>query len=104
MSADVLSRLLQYFPKNRAILVQKLGAEQNRQNPFPAILWLKKNKKKPMAYGKALMARPLRKELFFGFLNGARKKKYKCFYSNGPKTKRVQAPWTTNRFFFLSFH
>ena len=25
------------FPKNRAILVQKLGVEKNCQNPFPAI-------------------------------------------------------------------
>ena len=46
-SVGILSRLLQYFPKNRAILFQKLGAEKNGQNLFPAILW--KNKKKSMA-------------------------------------------------------
>ena len=55
----ILSGLLQYFPKNKAILVQKFGAEKNCQNPLPAILWLKKN---PMTIkpegggGKALMA------------------------------------------------
>ena len=35
MSVGILSGL---FPKNRAILVQKLGAEKKCQNPFPAIL------------------------------------------------------------------
>ena len=38
--------LLKYFPKNRAILVQKLWGEKSCQNPFSAILRLKKNLKK----------------------------------------------------------
>ena len=39
--------VLQYFPKLSGYLVQKLGEEKkNCQNPFPAILWFKKNFKK----------------------------------------------------------
>ena len=70
MSVDIFTRLLQYFPKNRAILVQKLGEEKK----FSAILRLKKKKeekKVPMATKleglKALMAWPLVYELFCFF-------------------------------------
>ena len=45
LSVGILSGLLQYFQKKKAIFVQKLGAEKNGQNPFPAILWFKKKKK-----------------------------------------------------------
>ena len=38
MSMGILSGLLQYLSKNKAILVKKLGAEKKWQNPFPAIL------------------------------------------------------------------
>ena len=38
LSGGIITGLLQYFPKNRALLVQKLGDEKNCQNPFPAIL------------------------------------------------------------------
>ena len=38
--------LIQYFPQNRAILVQKLGEKKKWQNPFPTILRPKKGKKK----------------------------------------------------------
>ena len=56
--------------KKKAILVQKLGGEKKCQNPFPAILRLKKEvkiKHIPTAIklgggGKFLMALPLRKE------------------------------------------
>ena len=44
MSVGISTGLLQYFPKNSAILVQKLMAEKNGQNPFPAILRLVKEK------------------------------------------------------------
>ena len=70
LSVGILSGLLQYFQKKKAIFVQKLGAEKNGQNPFPAILWFKK-KRSSMAIkperrggGKALMAWPLRQDLF----------------------------------------
>ena len=36
LSVGIFTGLLQYFPKNRAILVQKLS-KKNCQNPFPAI-------------------------------------------------------------------
>ena len=69
----IFTWLLQYFPKNRAILVQKLWGEKSCQNSFLAILRLKKKltkKKVPMDIklkggGKALVARPLVDELFF---------------------------------------
>ena len=70
LSVGISSGLLQYFPKNRAILVQKLGAEKNCQNPFPAILWQKKSSLAiypERGGGKALMARPLRKDYFCSF-------------------------------------
>ena len=44
LSVGIFNCLLQYFPKNRAILVQKLWREKS---PFLAILRLKK--KVPMA-------------------------------------------------------
>ena len=73
MSVGIFTCLLQNFPKNRAILVQRLWGEKSCQNLFLAILRLKKRKKKkvPMAIkregggGKALMAWPLVDELLF---------------------------------------
>ena len=66
MSVGIFTWLLQYFPKNRAILVQKLWGEKSCQNPFLAILRQKKiqQKKVPIAIklegggGKGLVARP----------------------------------------------
>ena len=46
LSVDIFTWLLQYFPKNRAILVKKLLGEKSCQNSFLAILRLKKNNKK----------------------------------------------------------
>ena len=73
MSVGIFTWLLQYFPKNRAILVQKLWGEKKLSKSVLAILRLKKkfNKKKfrwPLSSrggGKALVARPLVDELFF---------------------------------------
>ena len=71
MSVGIFTWMLQNFPKNRAILVQKLSGEKSCQNPFSAILRLKKKKKVPMAIkleggggGKALMAWPLVENFF----------------------------------------
>ena len=67
MSVGIFTWLLQYFSKNRAILVQKLWGEKSYQNPFSA----KYKKKVPMAIkleregGKALIAWPLVEESFF---------------------------------------
>jgi hypothetical protein len=72
---------LQYFPKNRAILVQKLWEEKMLSKSVLAILRLKKIQKKKFRWplslrgggGKALVAWPLVDELFFFFaasLNG----------------------------------
>ena len=69
MWVGILTWLLQYFPKNRAILVQKLWGEKKLSKSVLAILRLKK--KVPMTIkleggeGKALMAWPLVDELFF---------------------------------------
>ena len=55
----ILSGLLQYFPKNRVILIQKLGAEKK-------VLW----PLSPRGGGdKALMARPLREDFFLASLS-----------------------------------
>ena len=43
LSVGIFSGLLQYFPINRDILVQKLEEEKKCQNSFPAILWLINN-------------------------------------------------------------
>ena len=42
----MLSGLLQYFPKNIPVLVQKLGAEKNCQNPFTGYFMTKEEKEK----------------------------------------------------------
>ena len=81
MSVGTLSGLLQYFPKNRAILVQKLGADKKLSKSVSGYFMTKK--KIPMAIkpegkgggGKALMARPLREELFLWLPKGRLKKK-----------------------------
>ena len=65
--------MLQYFPKNRAILVQKLGEEKKLSKSAFGYFKTKKlkiKKKVLMAIkfevgGKALMAWPLVEELFF---------------------------------------
>ena len=44
LSVGIFTWLLQYFPKNTAILVQKLGEEKKlSKSVFSAILRLKKN-------------------------------------------------------------
>ena len=74
MSVGIFTWLLQYFPKNRAILVQKLWGEKKLSKSVFGYFKTKKKiqqKKVPMATklegggGKALVARPLRDELFF---------------------------------------
>ena len=73
LSVGIFTWLLQYFPKNRAILVQKLWGEKRCQNPFLAILRLKKIQKKKFRWplsskgggGKALVARLLVARTFF---------------------------------------
>ena len=73
MSVGIFTWLLQYFPKNRAILVQKLWGEKKLSEFVFGYFKTKKKiqqKKVPMATkleggGKALVARPLRDELFF---------------------------------------
>ena len=71
MSVGIFTWLLQYFPKNRAILVQKLWGEKKLSKSVFGYLRLKQEKKVPMAIklegggGRALVARPLVDELFF---------------------------------------
>ena len=73
MSVGIFTWLLQYFPKNRAILVQKLWGEKKLSKSVFGYFKTKKKfkqKKVPMAIkleggGKALVARPLVDELFF---------------------------------------
>ena len=62
--------LLQYFPKNIAILVQKFWGEKKLSKFVFGYFKTKKKKKVPMAIkrgglGKALMACPLGEKLFF---------------------------------------
>ena len=75
MSVGIFTWLLQYFPKNRAILVQKFWGEKKlSKSVFGYFKTKKKNSKKkvPMTTkleggggGKALVARPLVEEFFF---------------------------------------
>ena len=72
MSVVIFTWLLQYFPKNRAILVQQLLGEKKLSKSVFGYFKTKKNSKKkvPMAIkleggGKALMAWPLVEEFFF---------------------------------------
>jgi len=72
LSVGIFTWLLQYFPKNRAILVQKLWGEKNLSEFVFGYFKTKKKiqqKKVPMAIklegGKALMAWPLVEEFFF---------------------------------------
>ena len=75
MSVGIFTCLLQYFPKNRTILVQKLWGEKKLSKSVFGYFKTKKKiqqKKVPMATkleggvgGKALVARPLVEELFF---------------------------------------
>ena len=73
MSVGIFTWLLQYFPKNRAILVQQLWGEKKLSKSVFGYFKTKKNikKKVPMAIkleaggGKALVAWPLVDELFF---------------------------------------
>ena len=66
----IFTGLLQYFPKNRAMLVQKLGEEKKLSTSVSSYL---KTKKRKSSYGhlarggggKALMALPLREDIFF---------------------------------------
>ena len=62
-----------FSKKNRAIQVQKLWEEKSCQNPFSAILRLKKNKEKfrwtLSSGGGALMAWPLVEDFFSRFPN-----------------------------------
>ena len=51
MSVGIFTWLLKYFPKNRAILVQKLLGEKKLSNPFLATLRLKKKFKKKSSDG-----------------------------------------------------
>ena len=67
----ILSGLLQYFPKNRAIFVQKLGGRKKLSKSNSGYFMTKKKQKKRSnghlvrgGGGKALMAQPLREELF----------------------------------------
>ena len=89
MSVGIFTWLLKYFPKNRAILVKKLGEEKNCQNSFPAILWLKnhtaiKPERGRGGGGKALMARPLRtffpREISRKFFSGLTTKAFQETY------------------------
>ena len=72
LSVGIITWLLQYFPKNRAILVQKLWGEKKLSKPFFDCFKTKKKiqKKKfrwPLSSrggGKALVARPLVDEFF----------------------------------------
>ena len=73
MSVGIFTWLLQYFPKNRAILVQKLWGEKKLSTSVFGYFNTKKNSNKkkfrwPLSSrggGKALVARPLVDELFF---------------------------------------
>ena len=49
VSVDILSGLLQYFPKNRAILGQKLGDEKKLLKYVSGYFMTKNTKKKPTA-------------------------------------------------------
>ena len=68
LSVGILSGLLQYFPNNRAILVQKWGAEKKLSKSVSDYFMTRKKKVlwplSPRGGGKALMARPLREEFF----------------------------------------
>ena len=61
VSVGIFTCLLQYFPKNRAILVQKLWGEKKLSK---SVYGYFKTKKKLGGGGKALMTWPLVKELF----------------------------------------
>ena len=69
LPVGIFTWLLKYFPKNRAILVQKLGEEKKWSKSVSGYLKTKKNFLWPLSPrgggSKALMARPLREELFF---------------------------------------
>ena len=73
MSVGIFTWLLQYFPKNRAILVQKLWGEKKlSKSVFGYFNTKKKIQQKKFRWplssrggGKALVARPLVDELFF---------------------------------------
>ena len=74
LSVGIFTWLLQYFPKNRAILVQKLWGEKKFSKSGFGLFKTNKKflKKVPMAIkleegggGKALVAWPLVNELFF---------------------------------------
>ena len=69
MSVGILSGLLQYFPKNRAILLQKYGAEKKIVKIRFRLFYRKKKfygrSARGREGGKTLMARPLREELSF---------------------------------------
>ena len=74
MSVGIFTWLLQYFPKNRAILVQKLWGEKKLSELVFGYFKTKKKiqqKKVPMATKlegggvRPLVARPLVEELFF---------------------------------------
>ena len=91
ISVGIFNSLLQYFPKNRVILVQKLWGEKSCQNTFLAILRLKKNQKKKFRWplssrggGKALMAWPLVEDFFCGFPLGKTHIKNVFFLVVGP--------------------
>ena len=67
MSVGIFTWLLQYFPKNRAILVQKLWGEKKLSKSVFGYFKTKKKFQWPLRLrggGKALMAWPLVEELF----------------------------------------
>jgi hypothetical protein len=70
LSVGIFTWLLQYFPKNRAVLFQKLWGEKKLSKSVFSY-FKKKKKKVPMAIklegggGKALVVWPLVDELFF---------------------------------------
>jgi len=67
LSVGIFTGLLQYFPKNRAILVQRLGKKEKNSKSVSSYLKTEKKKKKnPMAIKPEGVrgARPLRKYFF----------------------------------------
>ena len=101
MSVGILSGLLQYFPENRGILVQKLGAEKKLSKSVSGNFTTKKKKNKKFLWslspregagweGKVLMAWQLREELFFAAsLSGWQTNKAPAGLSSRLKIERV---------------
>ena len=113
----IFTGLLQYFPKNRSILVQKLWEENNCWNPFQPILWLKKKnptaikgscKKNLLLMGGQLRPNPpspLELNGSWNFGTFEKRLKKSSFFLNGPALNPppLNGPAIKRRTFFCCF-